>query len=129
MLVLGLDNAGKTTILKKLADEEHEEIQPTKGFNVKSVTMDGFKLNMFDVGGQQTIRPHWRNYFTMAQMLVRPNPPGVRICEAWMLACRSSSWTRRTQSVWYQHLLSLVHSPHALDPAFARDHRKRTRLS
>jgi ADP-ribosylation factor-like protein 3 len=71
MLVLGLDNAGKTTILKKLADEEPEDIRPTKGFNVKSVTMDGFKLNMFDVGGQQAIRPHWRNYFTMAQMLVR----------------------------------------------------------
>ena len=71
LLVLGLDNAGKTTVLRKLADEEAEEIQPTKGFNVKSVSQDGFKLNMFDVGGQQAIRPHWRNYFGMTQLLVR----------------------------------------------------------
>merc|ERR1711990_501392 len=70
LLVLGLDNAGKTTVLRKLADEEAEEIQPTKGFNVKSVSQDGFKLNMFDVGGQQAIRPHWRNYFGMTQLLV-----------------------------------------------------------
>merc|ERR1719453_2190091 len=70
LLVLGLDNAGKTTILKKLADEEAEDIQPTKGFNVKAVVQDGFKLNMFDVGGQQAIRPHWRSYYAAAQMLV-----------------------------------------------------------
>ena len=33
--MLGLDNAGKTTILKKLSDEEISNITPTEGFNVK----------------------------------------------------------------------------------------------
>lgn len=37
ILILGLDNAGKTTILKTLADEDATETAPTQGFNVKSV--------------------------------------------------------------------------------------------
>jgi ADP-ribosylation factor-like protein 3 len=41
ILVLGLDNAGKTTILKRLASEEINEIRPTQGFNIKSVKQEG----------------------------------------------------------------------------------------
>ena len=37
ILVLGLDNAGKTTILKALSDEEISTIMPTQGFNIKSL--------------------------------------------------------------------------------------------
>ena len=37
ILVLGLDNAGKTTILKKLSDEDLAQIKPTQGFNIKSL--------------------------------------------------------------------------------------------
>lgn len=51
ILVLGLDNAGKTTILKRLSEEEIEHIMPTQGFNIKSLVKDGFKLNVWDIGG------------------------------------------------------------------------------
>ena len=51
ILLLGLDNAGKTSILKKLADEEITHIMPTQGFNIKSIQKDGFKLNVWDIGG------------------------------------------------------------------------------
>ena len=51
ILVLGLDNAGKTTILKALSEEDISTIMPTQGFNVKSLTQDGFKLNVWDIGG------------------------------------------------------------------------------
>ncbi len=37
ILVLGLDNAGKTTLLKKLSQENVEQIEPTQGFNVKTL--------------------------------------------------------------------------------------------
>ncbi len=37
VVVLGLDNAGKTTILKSLSDESLQNITPTQGFNVKSL--------------------------------------------------------------------------------------------
>ena len=59
LLVLGLDNSGKTTILKKLSDEDITHIMPTQGFNIKSLMRDGFKLNVWDIGGQKTIRPYW----------------------------------------------------------------------
>ena len=51
ILVLGLDNAGKTTILKKLSDEDLHHIMPTQGFNIKSLQHNGFKLNVWDIGG------------------------------------------------------------------------------
>uniref|UniRef100_A0A7S0YMS3 ADP-ribosylation factor-like protein 3 n=1 Tax=Hemiselmis tepida TaxID=464990 RepID=A0A7S0YMS3_9CRYP len=70
ILVLGLDNAGKTTALKKLADEDITTTMPTQGFNIKSVIHDGFKLNVWDIGGQKTIRPYWRNYFDQTDALV-----------------------------------------------------------
>lgn len=46
ILVLGLDNAGKTTILKKMSDEDITHIMPTQGFNIKSLVQDNFKLKL-----------------------------------------------------------------------------------
>jgi len=69
-LVLGLDNAGKTTILKALANEDITQIQPTKGFNIKNLSHEGFKLNVWDVGGQISLRPYWPNYFEYRDALV-----------------------------------------------------------
>lgn len=71
ILVLGLDNSGKTTILKKLSDEDISQIMPTQGFNIKSLMHDGFKLNVWDIGGQKSIRPYWRNYYDQTDALVR----------------------------------------------------------
>nr|XP_018670963.1 ADP-ribosylation factor-like protein 3 [Ciona intestinalis] len=70
ILLLGLDNAGKTTILKKLASEDINHITPTQGFNIKSVQSQGFKLNVWDIGGQRRIRPYWRNYFENTDVLI-----------------------------------------------------------
>lgn len=71
ILLLGLDNAGKTTILKILASEDITNITPTAGFNIKSVISDGFKLNVWDIGGQRKIRPYWKNYFENTDVLVQ----------------------------------------------------------
>ena len=70
ILLLGLDNAGKTTILKTLASEDINTITPTQGFNIKSVQTEGFKLNVWDIGGQRKIRPYWRNYFDNTDILI-----------------------------------------------------------
>merc|ERR1712045_116527 len=70
ILVLGLDNAGKTTILKALSEEDISTIMPTQGFNIKSLTQDGFKLNVWDIGGQKAIRPYWRNYYDQTDALI-----------------------------------------------------------
>lgn len=70
ILLLGLDNAGKTTLLKTLASEDVTHITPTQGFNIKSVQSDGFKLNVWDIGGQRKIRPYWRHYFENTDILI-----------------------------------------------------------
>ncbi|KAM9307106.1 ADP-ribosylation factor-like protein 3 [Pholidichthys leucotaenia] len=70
LLLLGLDNAGKTTLLKQLAAEDISHITPTQGFNIKSVQSEGFKLNVWDIGGQRMIRPYWRNYFENTDALI-----------------------------------------------------------
>nr|XP_054765440.1 ADP-ribosylation factor-like protein 3 [Lytechinus pictus] len=70
VLLLGLDNAGKTTILKNLCKESYENISPTKGFNIKSVKNKDWNLNVWDIGGQRKIRPYWRNYFENTDVLI-----------------------------------------------------------
>lgn len=70
ILLLGLDNAGKTTILKQLASEDISHVTPTQGFNIKSVQTEGIKLNVWDIGGQRKLRPYWRNYFGNTDVLV-----------------------------------------------------------
>ncbi|CAH1259256.1 ARL3 [Branchiostoma lanceolatum] len=70
ILLLGLDNAGKTTLLKALASEDISHITPTQGFNIKSVQSSGFRLNVWDIGGQRKIRPYWKNYFENIDILV-----------------------------------------------------------
>ncbi|GFN79708.1 ADP-ribosylation factor-like protein 3 [Plakobranchus ocellatus] len=70
ILLLGLDNAGKTTLLKVLASEDITHITPTQGFNIKSVQSKGFKLNVWDIGGQRRIRPYWKNYFENTDILI-----------------------------------------------------------
>ncbi|XP_048844259.1 ADP-ribosylation factor-like protein 3 [Brienomyrus brachyistius] len=70
ILLLGLDNGGKTTLLKQLASEDVSHITPTQGFNVKSVQSQGFRLNVWDIGGQRKIRPYWRNYFENTDVLI-----------------------------------------------------------
>jgi len=47
ILLLGLDNAGKTTILKQLSAEDITQVTPTQGFNIKSVNSAGFKVRFF----------------------------------------------------------------------------------
>ena len=70
IVVLGLDNSGKTSIVTKLGGGDISEIKPTQGFNVKSLVQDKLTLNLWDIGGQKTIRPYWRNYFDHTDALV-----------------------------------------------------------
>ncbi|XP_075259560.1 uncharacterized protein LOC142351438 [Convolutriloba macropyga] len=69
ILFLGLDNAGKTTILKIITNEE-PIVVPTQGVNVKLVEKDGVKMTIIDVGGKKNLRPYWRNYFEGTDVLV-----------------------------------------------------------
>uniref|UniRef100_A0A8C8SVF5 ADP-ribosylation factor-like protein 2 n=1 Tax=Pelusios castaneus TaxID=367368 RepID=A0A8C8SVF5_9SAUR len=85
LLMLGLDNAGKTTILKKFNGEDIDTISPTLGFNIKTLEHRGFKLNIWDVGGQTSLRSYWRNYFESTDGLIwvvdSADPQRMQICK------------------------------------------------
>ncbi len=70
ILMLGLDAAGKTTILYKLKLGQSVTTIPTVGFNVETVNYKKIKFNVWDVGGQDKIRPLWRHYYTGTQGLI-----------------------------------------------------------
>ena len=63
ILMLGLDAAGKTTIVYKLKLGEVLNSVPTIGFNVETVEFKNIKFNVWDVGGQDKIRVLWRHYY------------------------------------------------------------------
>merc|ERR1719429_737623 len=64
ILMVGLDAAGKTTVLYKLKLGEVVTTIPTIGFNVETVEYRNLNFTVWDVGGQDRIRPLWRHYFT-----------------------------------------------------------------
>lgn len=70
ILILGLDNAGKTTLLYRLKIGEVVTTIPTIGFNVESVTYKNLNFNVWDLGGQTSIRPYWRCYYANTAAVV-----------------------------------------------------------
>ncbi|XP_076926850.1 ADP-ribosylation factor-like [Bidens hawaiensis] len=70
ILMVGLDAAGKTTILYKLKLGEIVTTIPTIGFNVETVEYKDVSFTVWDVGGQDKIRPLWRHYFQNTQGLI-----------------------------------------------------------
>lgn len=63
ILMVGLDAAGKTTILYKLKLGEVVSSVPTIGFNVEKVQYKNISFTVWDIGGQDKLRLLWRHYF------------------------------------------------------------------
>merc|ERR1719261_1854425 len=63
ILMVGLDAAGKTTVLYKLKLGETVTTIPTIGFNVETVEYKNISFTVWDIGGQQKIRKLWRYYY------------------------------------------------------------------
>ena len=70
VVMLGLDAAGKTTILYKLHIGEVLSTVPTLGFNVEKVQYKNVVFTVWDVGGQEKLRPLWRHYFNNTDGLI-----------------------------------------------------------
>merc|ERR1719453_1791172 len=70
ILMVGLDAAGKTTILYKLKLGEVVTTIPTIGFNVETVEYKNISFTVWDVGGQDKIRPLWKHYFQNTQGVI-----------------------------------------------------------
>ncbi|GLH08540.1 E3 ubiquitin-protein ligase TRIM23 [Gryllus bimaculatus] len=70
VVTLGLDGAGKTSILFKLKQNEFMTMIPTIGFNVETVEYKNLKFTIWDVGGQHKLRPLWKHYYLNTQAVV-----------------------------------------------------------
>jgi len=70
ILMLGLDAAGKTTILYKLKLGEVVSSVPTIGFNVECLEYKNIKFTVWDVGGQDKIRLLWKHYYQNTNGLI-----------------------------------------------------------
>jgi len=68
ILVVGLQNSGKTTILMQLCTEHVPNIVPTEGVNSKSVAYHETSINLFEVGGQN--QKFWSNFFKNTDAIV-----------------------------------------------------------
>ncbi|PWN52694.1 ARF/SAR superfamily [Violaceomyces palustris] len=91
LLFLGLDNAGKTTILKRVnGQDDISQVSPTLGFDIKTFVHKGYTLNVWDVGGQRSLRPYWRNYFESTDAVVWVVDSGDR---SRLEDCREELWS------------------------------------
>ena len=70
ILMLGLDAAGKTTILYKMKLNETVNTIPTIGFNVENLQYKNLEFNCWDIGGQFKLRNLWLHYFENTQGLI-----------------------------------------------------------
>nr|XP_027205385.1 ADP-ribosylation factor 6-like [Dermatophagoides pteronyssinus] len=70
ILMVGLDAAGKTTILYKLKLGEIVTTIPTIGFNVETLEYKNITFTVWDIGGQYKIRALWKHYYTGTQALI-----------------------------------------------------------
>lgn len=88
ILLLGLDNAGKSTLLYKLKHNARVKTSPTIGFNVETMearkNRENIALTVWDVGGQRPMRQHWKSYYqdTAAIVFVVDSSDRTRLSEA-----------------------------------------------
>jgi len=84
IVMVGLDAAGKTTILYKLKLGEIVTTIPTIGFNVETVEYKNINFTVWDVGGQDKIRPLWKHYYKNSQgiIFVVDSNDRERICDS-----------------------------------------------
>ncbi|GIY58398.1 ADP-ribosylation factor-like protein 15 [Caerostris extrusa] len=63
VLCLGLQGSGKTTALASLVGESVTDIEPTTGFNIKTLPLKDTVVDIKELGGSDKVRPFWSKYF------------------------------------------------------------------
>ncbi|EOR04577.1 ADP-ribosylation factor-like protein 5B [Wallemia ichthyophaga EXF-994] len=119
LVVIGLDNAGKTTILYRVTQGEVIATAPTVGSNLEQLEYKNLKFALWDIGGQQQLRSTWSAYYNQAKAIILV----VDSCEIDRLAVVKEELHRACQDEQLDDALLLVwankqdRKEHAASPA------------
>ncbi|KAG9350085.1 hypothetical protein JZ751_026438, partial [Albula glossodonta] len=97
VIIVGLDNAGKTTILYQFLTKKAVHTSPTIGSNVEEIAVRKTRFLMWDIGGQESLRASWNSYYCNTE--VSSVPPhtllsGSQLCSACVSGgCGGSGFT------------------------------------
>ena len=69
-MFFGLDNAGKTTLMRMLADGRLKSYPPTFHSTKDEIKIGGIHITAIDVGGHKEARKHWESYFPALDAVV-----------------------------------------------------------
>ncbi|XP_037618403.1 ADP-ribosylation factor-like protein 13B isoform X1 [Sebastes umbrosus] len=70
LVMVGLDNAGKTATVRGIQGENPEDVAPTVGFSKVDMKQGKFEVTIFDLGGGKRIRGIWKNYYSESHGVV-----------------------------------------------------------
>ncbi|KAF2072351.1 hypothetical protein CYY_006346 [Polysphondylium violaceum] len=70
ILIIGLDAAGKTSLLYRFKMGNVVETTPTIGFNIESVQYKNVTFTVWDVCGQSATKPLWKHYYPNTQAII-----------------------------------------------------------
>ncbi|TNM97002.1 putative ADP-ribosylation factor-like protein 5C [Takifugu rubripes] len=70
VVIVGLDNAGKTTILYQFLTKEAVHTSPTIGSNVEQITVRKTHFLVWDIGGQESLRASWYSYYCNTEIVI-----------------------------------------------------------
>ncbi|KAK3567470.1 hypothetical protein QTP86_019982 [Hemibagrus guttatus] len=70
VIIVGLDNAGKTTILYQFLMKEVVHTSPTIGSNVEEIVVKNTHFLMWDIGGQESLRSSWNTYYSNTEFII-----------------------------------------------------------
>ncbi|CAL1525968.1 unnamed protein product [Lymnaea stagnalis] len=70
VLCIGLENAGKSSVLATLSGDDLHKIEPTIGFSIKAILFDDCILDVKELGGGDKVRPYWERYYQVFQGII-----------------------------------------------------------
>ncbi|XP_035533438.1 ADP-ribosylation factor-like protein 13B isoform X2 [Morone saxatilis] len=70
LVMVGLDNAGKTATVRGIQGENPQDVAPTVGFSKVDLKQGKFEVTIFDLGGGKRIRGIWKNYYSESHGVV-----------------------------------------------------------
>ena len=73
LLIIGLDNSGKTSIINRLKAQKEIDTTPTIGFNIETFSKKNFKFEVIDMSGQAQYRTLWEAHYAKANVIIMFN--------------------------------------------------------